>query len=87
MGLGYYWDNLDQFKFGLGGLLGRQTPACAPNPIPSQSYIQPASLRQRLDIALKQAEERMAQLQHVQEILDQNPDIEKLLEIVQKGYF
>lgn len=45
------------------------------------------TLRQRLDMAVKQAEERLAAVTEARELFDRNPDIEKLLNIMQKAHF
>lgn len=45
------------------------------------------TLKQRMDGAVKQAEERLAQVKEALELLDRNPDLEKLLNIMQRGWF
>lgn len=45
------------------------------------------TLRQRLDMAVQQAEERLAAVKEARELFDRNPDIEKLLNIMQKAHF
>lgn len=45
------------------------------------------TLKQRMDIAVKQAEERLAAVKRAREILDKNPDLEELLNIMQRVNF
>lgn len=45
------------------------------------------TLKQRLDAAVADAENRLKAAKEAKEIFDRNPDIEKLLNIMQRGYF
>lgn len=45
------------------------------------------TLQQRLDLAVKQAEERLAKVREARDILTRNPDLEKLLDIMQQSHF
>lgn len=45
------------------------------------------TLRQRLDQAVQQAEERLAAVKEARELFDRNPDVEKLLNIMQRAHF
>ena len=45
------------------------------------------SLKQRLDMAVQQAEERLAAVNRAREIFDKNPDLEELLNIMQRSHF
>lgn len=45
------------------------------------------SLQQRLDLAVKQAEERLAKTKEARDILSRNPDLERLLNIMQQNHF
>jgi len=45
------------------------------------------TLKGRLDMAVKEAEERLAEAKEAQEIFERNPDLERLLNIMQKGRF
>lgn len=45
------------------------------------------SIRQRLDLAVKQAENRLIQIKRAKELFDKNPDLEELLNIMQSAYF
>ncbi len=45
------------------------------------------TLRQRLDMAVQQAEERLTAVKEARELFDRNPDMEKLLNIMQKAHF
>lgn len=52
---------------------------CSPTRMPS--------LQQRLDLAVKQAEDRLAKVREARDILSRNPDLEKLLDIMQQSHF
>jgi len=63
-----------------------------PLAIQGASYEQPKmahqpTLKQRLDMAVKQAEEKLKTVQEAREIFAKNPDLEKLLDLMQKGWF
>jgi hypothetical protein len=45
------------------------------------------SLRQRLELAVKQAEEKLQAVREAKEIFDRNPDVERLLDIMQRSHF
>lgn len=45
------------------------------------------TLKQRLDHAVIQAEERLKAVSRAREIFEKNPDLEELLNIMQKSYF
>ena len=45
------------------------------------------NLRERLDTAVQQAEERLAAVKRAKELFDKNPDLEELLNIMQKSHF
>lgn len=45
------------------------------------------TLKYRLESAVREAEQRLAEAKEARAILDKNPDIEKLLNIMQKGRF
>lgn len=45
------------------------------------------TLQDRLELAVKQAEERLAAVKEAREIFLRNPDIERLLDIMQKSHF
>ena len=45
------------------------------------------TMKQRLDLAVKQAEDRLAKVKEAREIFERNPDIERLLDIMQSAYF
>lgn len=46
-----------------------------------------ATLKERLDLAVRQAEERLAAVKEAREIFERNPDIERLLDIMQRSHF
>lgn len=45
------------------------------------------TLKERMDMAVKDAEDRLAELKEARALLDKNPDLERLLNIMQKGRF
>lgn len=45
------------------------------------------TLKQRLDSAVSQAETQLRDAQEARDILDRHPDMERLLNIMQKGRF
>lgn len=45
------------------------------------------TVKQRLALAVQQAEERMAAVTRAKEILDKNPELEELLDIMQRSHF
>jgi hypothetical protein len=45
------------------------------------------TIQERLDLAVQQAEERLASAKEARDIFARNPDIEKLLNIMQRGSF
>lgn len=45
------------------------------------------TLQQRLDSAVRQAEERLEAVKKAREIFQRNPDMETLLNIMQRGLF
>lgn len=45
------------------------------------------TLRERLDLAVKQAEERLTAVKEAKEIFDRNPDVERLLDLMQRSHF
>ena len=45
------------------------------------------SLQQRLDLAVQEAEERLNVIKEARDIFQRNPDLERLLELMQSGHF
>lgn len=45
------------------------------------------TLQERLDLAVSQAEERLQAAKEAREIFKRNPDIERLLDIMQRSHF
>jgi hypothetical protein len=45
------------------------------------------TMKQRLDLAVQQAEERLAAAKEAREIFERNPDIERLLDLMQRAHF
>ena len=63
----------------IGGGYAEQTPGVA-------KMINP-SLAQRIDLAVAQAEDRLAKVKEAREIFQRNPDLERLLNIMQSNHF
>lgn len=67
---------MDEFdRNSKSAMMGATTMATMPN------------MRERMNSAIKQAEERLARTREAKEILDKNPDLERLLNIMQQGVF
>lgn len=69
---------------------GGPLPGNAENYYAMQQNVKMASmptLRQRLDMAVKQAEERLTAVKEAKEIFDRNPDVERLLDLMQRSHF
>lgn len=49
--------------------------------------VQTPTIAQRLDMAVKQAEERLAATKRAKELFEKNPDLEELLNIMQRAHF
>ncbi len=64
-----------------------QGPATTPPSYYEGKAVRMPTLKERLDLAVKQAEERLAAVKEAREIFGRNPDIERLLDIMQKGSF
>lgn len=45
------------------------------------------TLKERIDMAVKQAEERLAATRRARELFDKHPDLEELLNIMQRAHF
>lgn len=60
--------------------------------IPTPYYDSPKmarepNLKERLALAVQQAEERLAAVKRAKEIFEKNPDLEELLNIMQRSHF
>ena len=53
----------------------------------SNRTVQMPSLKTRLEQAVKDAQSRLDDAKEARDILDKNPDLEKLLNIMQRGRF
>jgi hypothetical protein len=53
----------------------------------SPKMIHQPSLKQRLDMAVNEAEKKLADVKRAREIFDKNPELEELLNIMQRGRF
>lgn len=45
------------------------------------------NMKQRLALAVKQAEDQLAAVREAQEIFEKNPDLERLLDLMQRNRF
>lgn len=45
------------------------------------------TLKDRIDMAVNRAEEQLATAERCRELLDKNPDLEELMNLMQKGFF
>lgn len=61
-------------------LIGRDYPEDA-------KMVRQATIKNRIEMAVNQAEERLAAVKRAKEILDKNPELEELLDIMQRSHF
>ena len=54
---------------------------------PSAKMAHVPTMKQRLEAAVNQAEERLAAAKRARELFDKNPDLEELLNILQRANF
>jgi predicted trehalose synthase len=45
------------------------------------------TIQQRIDLAVQQAEDRLAAVKRAKELFEKNPDLEELLNIMQRAHF
>ena len=57
------------------------------NTIPAWRSSRVPTVKQRIAMAVKQAEDRLVAVKRAQEILAKNPDLEELLDIMQRSHF
>ena len=75
-------------KMEFGGLLGGADVACAPQGYyGGEKMLRQPNVKERLELAVKQAEEKLAAVRRAKEIFEKYPDIEELLNIMQRGNF
>ena len=53
----------------------------------NQKLARMPTVRERCAIAVKEAENRLAKVKEAQDILERNPDLERLLDIMQAAHF
>lgn len=68
------------FDNGIGG-------AMQPAGYASEKMARMPTLKDRLALAVSQAEEKLAAVKRAQEIFEKNPDLEELLNIMQRSHF
>ena len=64
-----------------------QSGAQANDPIAFGQLAHMPTLQQRLDLAVKRAKEQLAAAEEAREILARNPDLERLLNLMQRSHF
>lgn len=70
------------------GMLGGYGAGSSPSSYDSAAkMIRMPTMKERLDMAVAQAKERLANAERARELLEKNPDLEELLNIMQKGRF
>ena len=68
---------------GVGGALTSPDPSY----YREEKMIRQPNVKERLEMAVKQAEDRLAAVKRAKEIFEKYPDIEELLNIMQRGNF
>ena len=53
----------------------------------SAKMVRMPTLKERLELAVQQAEEKLAAVKRAKEIFDKHPDLEELLNIMQRSHF
>lgn len=56
-------------------------------PSTANTMAQMPTMRQRIDLAVKQAEQKLADTKRAKELFEKNPDLEELLNIMQRSHF
>jgi hypothetical protein len=69
------------------GLVGQGLAPAYQSEYPLDKMAHQPTLKQRLDLAVKQAEERLVAAKRAREIFDAHPELEELLNIMQRGHF
>lgn len=54
---------------------------------PKATMARMPTLKERIALAVTQAQEKLAAVREAQEIFDRNPDLERLLNLMQKNHF
>ena len=57
------------------------------NPSYSGAQVRPANMKERLDMAIKQAEVKLADVKRAKEIFEKHPALEELINIMQRNNF
>lgn len=53
----------------------------------SEKMLRMPTMKERLDLAVSQAEEKLGMAKRARELFDRNPDLEELLNIMQRAHF
>lgn len=67
--------------FGLGGHL--EKAYATQSPVPT-NYREP-TIRERIGLAVEKAQQQLADAQRMAELFDKNPDLEELINLMNKG--
>lgn len=71
-----------------GGLqAGASLPTAMDKAYAGQEMVRMPTMKDRLALAVEQAERRLADAKRAKEIFDAHPDLEELLNIMQRGHF
>ena len=57
------------------------------SPCGPEKLLRMPNMKDRLELAVKQAEEKLAMAKRARELFDRNPDLEELLNIMQRSHF
>lgn len=61
--------------------------AIANQAYPSEKMVRMPTMKERLELAVREAEAKLAIAKRARELFDKNPDLEELLDLMQKGRF
>ena len=67
-----------------GGFVGGSSPSYD---MAEQRMARTPTLKDRLTLAVEQAEEKLAAVRRAKELFEKNPDLEELLNIMQRNHF
>lgn len=70
-----------------GMVLGGEYAATSPQYDASEKMVRIPTMKDRLEMAVRQAEEKLVAAKRARELFDKNPDLEELLNILQRSNF
>lgn len=68
-------------------MLAQNTAPGYPVGYGGEKMVRMPTMKERLELAVKQAEEKLEKAKRARELFDKNPDLEELLNILQSGGF